>query len=512
MAPRPNILVLMTDQQQAQVVDPEHPCITPNADRLSREGTRFSAMHTPTAHCCPARASFMTGQYPSRHGVWNNVSTPSAQNTAPTSGCTHFAELLRSAGYRTAFSGKWHVSAESDPDDHGWDVISNIPAPASASMQPPIDAWRDHAEPQGDRPFGVVRRPGWGDIRLFHDIEPEGAPRGWEESWDGQAIFGADRALRTFAGDAGPWLMFVGLVGPHDPFRVPRGYTDRYDRDAIGLPPNFTDRLEDKPRIYQRLRRQLWDQLGEDEVRASLQYYWAYCTLVDEMLGVLLDTLDDTGQADNTCVVFLSDHGELCGAHGLYLKGVPAFREAYEVPGIVRWPGVVEPGGCVDALCSLADWAPTFCEVAGIPLAAPTPGDGEGRSPTGDVWDGRSLLPLLRGGSVTEIPGGWRDDIYAQMNGTELYYSQRMVRTERWKYVFNGFDVDELYDLQADPHETVNRIDDGSCREELHGMVRRLWRNAARTCDEHIFSPYGMTGLAPWGPGDTLGIARGAEQ
>ena len=112
------------------------------------------------------------------------------------------------------------------------------------------------------------------------------------------------------------------------------------------MPASYHDTLEDKPRVVQRQRRQLWDQLSEDEVRESIAHYWAYCTLEDALLGEVLDALDATGQADNTLVIFMSDHGDYCGAHGIYLKGVAAFREAYHVPCIMRWPkGIREPGG-----------------------------------------------------------------------------------------------------------------------------------------------------------------------
>ena len=119
---------------------------------------------------------------------------------------------------------------------------------------------------------------------------------------------------------------------------------DMYDPAEIELPPSYSDTLEDKPRLYQRHRRQLWDQLSEDEVRESIAHYYAYCTMEDDLFGEVLDALDATGQADNTVVIFMSDHGDYCGDHGLYLKGVPAFRGAYHVPCIVRWPdGIAEP-------------------------------------------------------------------------------------------------------------------------------------------------------------------------
>ncbi len=158
-------------------------------------------------------------------------------------------------------------------------------------------------------------------------------------------IQAAIETLDEYAKQDDPWCLFVGPIGPHDPFVVPEKYVNMYDPAEIELPPSYSDTLEDKPRLYQRHRRQLWDQLSEDEVRESIAHYYAYCTMEDDLFGEVLDALDASGQADNTVIIFMSDHGEYCGDHGLYLKGVPAFRGGYHVPCIVRWPdGIANPG------------------------------------------------------------------------------------------------------------------------------------------------------------------------
>jgi arylsulfatase A-like enzyme len=113
----PNFLFFMTDQQQAQTVEPGHPCATPHAERLAREGLRFTQARTPTAHCCPARATFVSGLYPSRHGVFNNVLTDTAIHLSLNEGVVTFGEVLKEAGYRLAWSGKWHVTATEGPGD-----------------------------------------------------------------------------------------------------------------------------------------------------------------------------------------------------------------------------------------------------------------------------------------------------------------------------------------------------------------------------------------------------------
>ena len=488
MSKRPNILIFMTDQERGDVVEPGHPCMTPHADRLAADGVRFTHTYTPYAHCCPARATFMTGLYPSRHGVFNNVLTETAINLGLREGVVTFSEQLRDAGYALTLCGKWHVSRAERPADRGWDE-REVTAVAGTWHTRRVHEWRDGPRtpdtPVGARPHGHVQRPGWGDFELYA-TEPDGGPKGYENQHDNQVIEAAVSALHDYAQRDEPWCLFVGPIGPHDPFIVPEKYAKLYDPATIPLPPSYGDTLEDKPRIYQRHRRQLWDQLREDEVRASIAHYWAYCTLEDAMLGEVLEALDATGQADDTVVIFLSDHGDYLGDHGLYLKGVPAFHGAYHVPCIVRWPhGLVDPGRTVDEFVTLADFAPTFLELAGV---------------DSDVEvTGRSIVPFLR----RETPADWPQACFTQFNGVELYYTQRAVTTKEFKYVFNGFDFDELYDLRTDPHEMRNVADDPAYTVVKHDLVRQMWTFAAAQ-EDIIFNPYGTVGLAPWGPADAL--------
>jgi arylsulfatase A-like enzyme len=260
---------------------------------------------------------------------------------------------------------------------------------------------------------------------------------------DYRFVKGAIEKLPELAESETPWCLFVGPNGPHDPFIVPERFARIYDPSDVPLPPSYRDRMADKPRIYQRQRQQYWDQLSEGEVRESIAHYWGYCTMMDEMFCEVLDALEATGEAADTLVVRASDHGDYCGAHGLYCKGVAAFREAYHIPLIARWPeGMAQPGREVEPIVNLMDFAPTFLDLAGVSEAP-------------EEVAGRSLTPFFRG----ETPQDWREAHCTQFNGVELYYTQRAVQTRTHKYVYNGFDFDELYDLEADPHEMVNVAD-----------------------------------------------------
>jgi arylsulfatase A-like enzyme len=274
----------------------------------------------------------------------------------------------------------------------------------------------------------------------------------------------------------------VGALAPHDPYFVPQRYLDYYDPSRVELPVSFQDTLEDKPRIYRRIRRQIWDQLSEQEVKEARRHYWACCTQLDELFGKFLERLEDLRQVDNTLVLYCSDHGDYCGDHGLFTKGIPCFQGAYNVPAVMRWPqGITHPGRRVDSLISLADFAPTFIEMcSGI---------------TPSQLSGRSLLPFFK----NIPPQDWRDTIHTQCNGVELYYSQRSIMTKDFKYVFNGFDEDELYDLRIDPEELHNVALDNNYNETKRELVRRMWRFAYSERDTMI-NDYCTVALAPYGP------------
>ncbi len=488
-ADRPNILIFMNDQQQAFPTMPEHPCRTPNADRLASEGVLFRRHYTPTAHCCPSRASFMTGRYPSGHGIWNNVLNDMALNPDLRPGVPLWSEALREAGYSLGFSGKWHVTRSKDPGDYGWDELwVGSSGKRGETHGHTWERWREIAGRGASDPErrgrGQLLRPGWGAYTHYGTLA--GSPT-LTAHHDHSIVETGLAGLRRSAATSRPWCVFIGPNGPHDPYIVPERYATMYDPADVAMPESWRDDLRDRPVIYRR-QQAFWRQLTADERREAVAHYWGYCTLQDDLLGMALDALEETGQADDTLVLFTSDHGDYSGAHGLWMKGIPAFDEAYHIPLIARWPaGVRNPGREVDVFTSHVDIGPTLLEVAGCAPFA------EG--------DGASLLPFLTDGD----PGPWREALFCQMNGVELYYSQRQVLTRDWKYVFNGYDWDELYDLRADPHEMRNlaprgdQESDADARGVVREMCERMWRLAESVGDAQHNS-YGTVSLAPFGP------------
>jgi arylsulfatase A-like enzyme len=477
---RPNVLIFMTDHQRADTALPNHPSITPNLDRLAGEGVTFTNTYCPSPHCCPARATFFSGLYPSRHGVWNNICNRQALSTGLNEGVRLWSDDLAEAGYNLHYTGKWHVSIEESPKDRGW-TEHTVSATQGTLHGVRWDHYRELAQkPEDtDRGEGEILRPGYSTYRLYGTSERTG-------DHDRRTVQEALDALPELAKGDDPWGLYVGLGGPHDPYVVPQRYLDLYDIDDVPLPAGYHDEMADKPAIYRRMRDMRFGQLSEREVREAVRHFWAYCTYLDDMFGQVLEALDATGQAEDTVVLFTSDHADYVGEHGLFAKGIPCFQGAYHIPAVVRWPaGVRNPGRQVADFVSEADFAPTFLDLAGISKDR--------------YFTGASLMPFLR----DTAPAAWRDEIHTQCNGVELYYTQRSVMTEDYKYVFNGFDWDELYDLRQDPDEMHNVADDPAYAEVKREMCGRMWRFAYEE-DDTVINPYITVGLAPYGPAEAF--------
>lgn len=528
---RPNILLFVVDQFQQDVTEAESPCQLPNLQRFKEQGVSFRRAFGPSPHCCPARATLMTGLYPSRHGVFNNVETDTAHRFGLNPGVRTFAQDLDEAGYRLSYAGKWHVSNEETPADRGWHEVtefaSHMPLRGHrqwANLGTDGDdhtGWANSGPVPTDvaspRPRGHVQRPGWGDV-VTRPAPIEGPDACTKTHFYQHAVGPGIDELQRLVQDEhadSPWCLCISTdMVPNSP--CPRELLELYDPASIDLPPNFDDAMTDKPGIYRRLREQLWGQLSLAEVREAMVNYFANCTLEDRYFGMILDALDATGAADDTLVMFIGDHGDYNFAHGLQNMGVPAFREAYHIPVVARWPkGIVRPNRDVDDIVWLADIAPTLIDLAGASAQ--------------DRKTGRSLAPLL----ADERPADWRDDWYSQTNGNEVYYTQRAVMTDRWKYVYNAFDYDELYDLQRDRLEMTNLIHPdrypqpapftsqvGETRQPLprispeleavrRDMMARIWDFAIRENDS-IFSAFAPVAVATYGP--MLGVERAQQR
>ncbi len=483
---RPNFLIFMTDQQRGDTVYPYNRAITPNLDKFAKEGISFSRTYCPSPHCCPSRATFFTGLFPSEHGVWNNVNVGNATSRGLISGVRLWSEDLKDAGYELDFSGKWHVSAVENPDNRGWKV-SLLTAPKSNEIKEdgnyhPFELetgrWEQYQKlaletEKKARGEGQILRSGYFDYTHYGVKENPFSDIDVVE--DGISIIKKREKSST------PWCQFIGTLGPHDPYFVPERFLNMYDINHIKLPDSFHDDMKDKPALYRRTQDR-FNQLTEREQKEALRHYLAFCSYEDYLFGAVLKALEEKGDIENTVVIYLSDHGDYAGDHGLWCKGLPSFSTNYHVPAIVRWPnGIKNPGRVVDDFVSLADFGPTILELAGVFAQR--------------KFTGESLAPFIKNESVEN----WRDAIFMQTNGNELYGIQRSVLTKEWRFVWNGFDYDELYDLTNDPHEMINLASNEEYQDIMKSLSKKLWKFAYEQRDVCI-NWYIMTGLASHGP------------
>ena len=279
-----------------------------------------------------------------------------------------------------------------------------------------------------------------------------------------------------------PWLFSVNIYDPHHPFDPPPDYLARYlDRlDEIELPNYAPGELDDKP-SFQRVDHTgayagdagyPFSEMNEHDHRMLRAAYWAMCDLIDVQVGRILAALEATGQREDTIVVFQTDHGEMLGDHGIYLKGPYFYEPAVQVPLIVSWPGRLDGGRRSTALVEYVDLAPTLLDAVGLPAE---PG-----------MQGRSLWPLLTGAADLDRH---RDDVYCEYYNAMPWHTDpaaqaTMVRTDRYKLVaVHGQDTGELYDLHADPAERHNRWHDPEFAAVRADLLRRLCDRMAWTVD-----------------------------
>jgi len=449
-AKRPNILFLFNDQHRYDAVGSNGAriCQTPAIDSLAASGIRFTNAYTAISLCSPARGSLLTGLFPHNHGLLANMGNFNGVFDRQLLERTGYPELLHEAGYSVSYVGKWHVPKEGDAR---WG----------------FDHWHTGGEyAREKRALGLdpdrskeVQRLEWGADAPFCGqslIDAENL----QEAWC------ADKTVELLDGYVGsdqPFMIFTSFFGPHFPIAVPAPYDTMYDPASVERWPNFDETFHDKPAIQQKeLHRWNAGHLTWPQWQRVIAHYWGYCTYIDDQIKRILNRLESLGLAENTIVIFSADHGDTLGSHRLFNKGPFMYDETYHIPLVVRWPGVTAPGSACDSFVSLTDYMPTLLELA------------EARRP--QPLDGRSIVPLLRGESVPD----WRDDVYAEFHGYEsCLFTQRMVRTNSWKYVYNPCAEDELYDVQSDPGELRNLANDRGYQHVLRRMKARLveWLN-----------------------------------
>lgn len=471
-AGRPNILWICTDQQRWDTLG----CYgnrftkTPNLDSLAADGVVFDRAYAQSPVCTPSRASFLTGRYPRTTRCRQNGQSIPADEILVT-------EILAQAGYIGGLAGKLHLSACHPAESPG----------TERRIDDGYDEFHWSHHPQPDWPtneYSHWLREQGSEYCQQPMAESSYVSSGMAEQYR-HTTWCAQKAIDFIESNARfehPWFFCVNTFDPHHPFDPPPDYLERYlERlDEIPLPDYADGELDDKP-LFQRVDHvgayggdagYAFTDMCERDHRMLRAAYWAMCDLIDVQVGRMLACLEQTRQRDNTVVVFTTDHGEMLGDHGIYLKGPYFYEPVVHVPLLISWPGVIRRGERCRALVELVDLAPTLLDAAGLPRQA--------------GMQGRSLWAMLSGHTGLDHH---HEDIYSEYYNAMPWHKEpaahaTMLRTETHKLVVtHGLATGELYDLVEDPIEQCNLWDDPAQTQLKCELLRRLCDRMAWTVD-----------------------------
>jgi arylsulfatase A-like enzyme len=502
--PAQNVLLIVVDQWRADRV-PWLGCEnlrTPNLDRLCREGTTFRNHVTTAVPCGPARASLLTGLYLMNHrAVQNTVPLDARHMTLP--------RALRDVGYDPALVGYTTTTPDPRTTSERDPRFSILGANMDGFL--PVGAW----EPNMEGYFGWLAQQGFPLPADPRDIWlPEGVdgvpgatalPARIPAHLSDTAFF-TERALTYLKGRRGaPFFLHLGYYRPHPPFVASAPYHAMYAPDAMAPPVRAADAATEaaqhplldwyldhteQAKFFQGAEG-MASGMDEATVRQMRATYHGMMTEVDDGLGRVFAYLDETGQWDDTLVVFTSDHGEQLGDHHLLGK-IGYFDESFRIPLVIRDPRAPGAGRIEDAFTESVDVMPTVLDWLGgeVPRAC----------------DGRSLLPLARG----ERPAGWRTELHYEYDFRDVHYSMPerdlgigmdesslcVVQDAAFKYVHFAALPPLLFDLAADPHQFHNLAGDPAHADtvRLYAQKALSWRmrHADRTLTHYRATPAGL--------------------
>lgn len=439
---KPNILILMVDQLNGTFF-PDGPASflhAPNLRKLAARAARFANCYTASPLCAPARASFMSGQLPSRTGVYDNAAEFSSE--IPT-----YAHHLRNAGYATALSGKMHFV--------GPDQLHGFEQRLTTDIYPADFGWTPDYRKPGERidwwyhNLGSITDAGTAEIT--NQLE-----------YDDEVAYKAEAKLYDLARghDARPWCLTVSFTHPHDPYVARKRFFDLY-ADVPELDPKITflagsDIDPHSERLLHACKAEDYD-LTRTQIRAARQAYFANISYVDEKIGNLLDILERCGMAEDTVIVFTSDHGDMLGERGMWFK-MSFFEGASRVPLMIAAPHL-KPGR-VDVPVSTLDVLPTLADLAGIDL--------------------NHIMPWTDGVSLTRVVTGetQRGPVLCEYAAEGTIAPMVSLRDGDWKLNLCRADPPQLFNLNTDPNELKNVGSDphyGDVLERLTLKANERW-------------------------------------
>ena len=455
---RPNILWICTDQQRWDTIHAlgNEFIRTPNIDRLVRQGVAFDTAYCQSPICTPSRASFLTGLYPSTvHGTTNG-------NLVWGEGAPLVSKLLADAGYDCGLVGKFHLAGgwrrvEPRPKDDGHRVWEWSHAPRN-----------DWSEGHAYKDWLTAKGVDLGELRR----DPAGIPPNLHrEAWCTERAIAFIESERD---EDHPWMLSINYYYPHPPFDPPSAYLQRYDPNTMPAPAFRESDLTAQEHLKSIDFQTDVRSPQAFKISAIRAAYFAMIEFLDDLLGQLLESLERSGQLENTIILFMSDHGEMLGDHGLIQKGCRFYEGLVRVPLIFSWHKKLHHDLVSHALVELTDITPTLLDLCGVEIP--------------EKMMGRSLVPILTGKAD---PHQHRDSVRCEyfralkddQRGFEGSYAS-MIRDERYKLVvYHGHNTGELFDLKNDPDEFVNLWDDPGHAQVRFDLLLRSFDSLAFAVD-----------------------------
>jgi choline-sulfatase len=430
----PNIVLVISDQHNKKVIGNAGNAIiqTPNLDRLAEEGIRMTDTYCPYPLCAPSRAGFMSAQYPSDIGVYDNRGSASFSSRTPT-----FAHALGAADYEAVLCGRMHFGNR-DPF-HGFSAR--------------IHGDTGNAVSSDILGSGMNRTNG----QTRYAVEVAGHGKNGFQAFDRSVTDAACEFIQNRKPGGKPYALVVGLMLPHNPLVCSKEDFDYYHTllpKPEPEPSSTLDRLHPTMRMW-RERRGV-DQLSPEQNHRAMAAYYGLVAELDRNLGRITETIRTSEQSANTVIVYTSDHGDMCGEHGMWWKS-NFYEGSAGIPLIASWPGHF-PAGTVDgSVVSLIDVGPTLLDIAGAP-------------PLPDV-SGRSFLRLLEGKAIPD----WPNQVFCEYAGLLGDQPSCMIRSERWKLnYYSEFDSCQLFDLASDPEERNDLAGKAGCSVIVNQLKERI--------------------------------------
>ena len=486
---RPNFVLIITDQQRRDSLGCYGNRIikTPSLNRLAKEGILFDYAFTANMICSPSRASLLTGRYPRTHGL-----TVNGMRLDPVNEIT-LPQVLASNGYRTASIGKIHLAPHNDihpkitgnksryesPESPSyWAAGKELPLPYYGFQEVRMCAghgcdWTDYYKDL------LARDPRLPELLKVENAlrPPSGAPSSWKSAIPEEhhsTTWVADEAvkkLERFAEGIDPFFLCVSFPDPHFPYCPPSPWCDMYDPACVPLPRRHQDQFKTASAYYHRMIGQYTQvfgynpmQMPEDYVREIISHTYSMVSLLDKHIGRIVDTISQLDLQDDTIIIFTTDHGEHLGDHGFLYKVAP-YDELIHVPLIWWSPARFDKPCRRQGIVSHVDLMPTILELAGV------------ECPRG--VQGVSYRAALKNGKASGRPWAYLEDDLEDGMGYK-----RTLRTRSYRLTYYLPDADgELFDLENDPDEFVNRWRDPAYCEIRNDMVETVLRATIESSD-----------------------------